>query len=78
LAGDGGAVVGFGRTEKRRFPEAECGGHFYQVDQKDLFRAVCDVFANRFEWRRKTGEWWRKTVNIQRVADRWENFLDGV
>jgi|GEM_PF-3669106 len=78
LAGDAGATVGFGRTEKRRFPEAECGGHFYQIDKKSLLEAVCDVIDNRLQWRIRVGNWWEKTVNIQRVADRWEKFLDWV
>jgi len=78
LAGEAARAVRFGQTDKRRFPELELAGHFFEVDKKDLFQAVCDVMDNRMRWRWAAGEQWRKEVNIQRVADRYENFLDSV
>jgi glycosyltransferase involved in cell wall biosynthesis len=78
LAGEAGRAVRFGQTDRRQFPEAEFAGHFFEVDKKDLLQAVSDVMDNQMRWRWAVGEQWRKEVNIQRVADRYENFLDSI
>jgi glycosyltransferase involved in cell wall biosynthesis len=78
LAGDAGCIARFGLTDKRKFPESECGGHFYQIDKASLFNAVCDVMDNRMKWRSRVGDWWQRRVNIQRVADGYENFFDNL
>lgn len=76
LAGSAGIPVGFGLTDRRAFPEAECGGHFYQVDKKSLVRAISDAVENRMKWRSRAGDWWRSQVDIRRVADKYERFFD--
>jgi len=78
LAGIAGVKVGFDQTDKREWPETECGGHFYRIRLDELFNAVVDVIENREEWRVKAREQWEKAVNIDRVCDKYEKFLDSV
>lgn len=75
LAGYGGRVVRFQRTDERNFPEAECAGHFYKVNLDSLFDAVCDVVENRAWWKLPVRDWWRKSVDAKAVAKKYEHFL---
>ena len=78
LAGCGGKHVKFTRTDKRAWPETECGGYFYQVDLSSLYEAVIDVIENQEMWKRRAREQWERSVDIRRVADKYEKFLDGI
>ncbi len=77
LAGDAGIQVAFEQTDQRAWPEAEAGGHFYRIGD-GLYDAVVDVIENREEWKRRVREQWVKNVNIERVCDRYEQFLDRI
>lgn len=78
LAGGAGIQVVFDQTDKREWPQAEAGGHFFRVDLDSLYKSVIDVIENQQVWRKKAKERWVKSVNIERVCDRYERFLDSV
>lgn len=78
LAGYGGRQVRFVRTDKRVFPETECGGRFFRVDKGSLIEGVCDVIENRKLWELAVRDWWKKYVDIKVVARQYERFLRGV
>jgi len=78
LTGIAGPQVEFAQTDKREWPEVECGGHFYQINLNSLYMAIVDVIENNLEWRRKSREQWETVTDIRRVCDKYEKFLDGV
>jgi len=78
VAGYGGRQVRFVRTGSRSFPNAECGGKFYQIETASLFGAVCDVVENTQHWQLAVRDWWRRYVDVIGVAKRYERFLGGV
>ena len=78
LLGNAGVKVGFDRTDKREWPEVECAGHFYCIRLEELFDAVVNVIENQEEWKRKVRKRWEEAINIERVCDKYEKFLDSV
>lgn len=77
LAGRAGIRVGFEQTDKREWPEAEAGGHFYRIGD-GLYDAIVDVVENRAAWRRQAREQWVRETDIKRVCDKYEKFLNSV
>lgn len=78
LAGYGGVHVRFERTDKRKFPEVECGGRFYRIDLDSLMEAVRNVAENRQVRQLAVADWWKKYVDIRLVVKQYERFLKGV
>lgn len=75
LAGYGGIQVRFDRTDKRKFPEAECGGRFYTIDLDSLKEAVRNVVINRQIRQLAAVDWWKKYGDIRHTAKQLEQFL---
>lgn len=78
LAGYAGRHVRFVRTDKREFPEIECGGRFYRIDENSLFESVRDVMENRQLWQLAVRDHWKKYGDIEMVAKRYQMFLEKV
>lgn len=77
-AGYAGVHVRFKRTDRRKFPAAECGGRFFRIDLDSLREAVGNVVENRQIRQLATADWWKKYGDIQLVAKQYERFLKRV
>lgn len=78
LAGYGGRHIRFVRTDKREFPETECGGRFYRIDLGSLIEGIYDVVENRKLWELAVRDWFKKYVDINQTVKQYERFLRGV
>lgn len=76
VAGYGGVHVRYVQTDNRKFPETECGGHFYTLDKDSLFEAVCNVIENAQIRQLAAKDWWTKHCDITLTVRRWEKFLN--
>lgn len=77
-AGYAGVPVRFTQTDRRKFPESECGGHFYSIDLNSLLESVCSVVGNRQIRQLAVADWWKKYADVRLVARQYEKFLKGV
>jgi len=74
-AGYAGAHVRFDRTDKREFPESECGGRFYTIDLGSLKEAIRNVVINRQIRQLAAADWWKKYGDVRHTAKQYEQFL---
>lgn len=77
-AGYAGIPARFTRTDRRKFPEAECGGRFFRIDLDSLKEAIYDVVENRQIRQLAVKDWWGRYADIRLVMRQYERFLKGV